>query len=295
MIVKAILIVIGWLGTYVLIISNLVSPWMMLVLAMCHGFFTAMIGVNVGHDAIHGAFTKSRWLNRRIGLFFNLVGANDYVWNISHNLVHHTYTNIPHHDEDIHQVPILRLEPTQQLWWIHRFQHIYAYFLYGLASLSWVFVKDYVKFFQRQLGAHYRETFPRKEIFRLFTYKALYYLVFLVIPLIVIHLPWYWIVVGFVASHLIEGYVLAIIFMLGHIIEGTSFPEPAKDGRLHLPWADLQLHTTANFATNSRLANWLCGGLNFQTEHHLFPSVCHVHYPNIASIVKTTACEHNLP
>lgn len=295
MVLKTIFIIAGWAITYLLIISNLVAPWIMLILAMVHGFFTALIGLNIGHDAIHGSFFKSPKWNRRLGYLFNVVGANDYVWTISHNIVHHTYTNIPHHDEDLHQLPIMRMEPTQDLWKMHRYQHIYAFFLYALASLSWVFVKDYVKFFQHQLGAHYRETFPKKEIFRLFAYKALYYTLFLVIPLVVINLPWYWILFGFVMSHFVEGYLLAIVFMLGHIIEGTEYPEPDAKGGISMTWADLQTHTSADFATENRLANFLFGGLNFQIEHHLFPQVCHTHYPKIAPIVKQTAKEHGLP
>ncbi len=295
MVIKTILILSGWMATYFLILSNLISPWGMLVLAIMHGFFAALIGMNIAHDALHGSFSKNATINKIFGLLFNLVGANDYVWGISHNIVHHTYTNIPHHDEDIHQLPILRMEPTQELWKIHRYQHVYAFFLYCLTTLSWVFKKDYVKFFQHQLGGHYRKTFPKKEIFRLFFYKALYYTLYLVIPLLVINLPWYWIIFGFVMAHFVEGFTLAIIFMLAHIIEDTEYPEPGADGKIDMPWADLQMHTTANFAAKNRAVNYLFGGLNFQIVHHLFPKISHVHYPKIAEIIKQTAKDHQLP
>ena len=295
MVAKTVIILMGWALTYGLIISNLIHPVGMFFLALMHGFFTAMIGLNIGHDAIHGAYSNRPKLNKRIGLFFNFIGANDYVWNISHNIVHHTYTNIPEYDEDINQPAVLRCEPTQDYKFVHRFQHIYAFFLYGFASLSWVFIKDYVKFFQRDLGGHYRETFPKKEIFRLFFYKAVYYSIFLVIPILVINLPWYWVVFGFVAAHFVEGFTMAIIFMLAHVIEGTSFPEPDENGKIDMPWADMQMHTTSNFATSNPLVKHLTGGLNFQVEHHLFPKVCHVHYPAISKIVRETAAEYNLP
>ncbi|MDX1476395.1 MAG: acyl-CoA desaturase [Saprospiraceae bacterium] len=295
MVVKTILILIGWIATYTFILSNLLPAYALLLLALCHGFLTAMIGLNIGHDAIHGSYSRRAGVNRKLGLFFNLIGANDYVWRISHNIVHHTYTNIPHHDEDINQPGVLRLERSQKLRRIHRFQHIYAFLVYGLASLSWVFVKDYVKMFQRQLGGHYRSSIPRKEIIRLFAYKALYYSVFLVVPLVVIHLPWYWILLGFMLAHFVEGFTLAIIFMLAHIIEGTAFPEPGPNGKLDMSWGDLQMHTTCNFAVRNPLVNYLFGGLNFQVEHHLFPNVCHIHYPRISEIVRQTSRAHNLP
>jgi linoleoyl-CoA desaturase len=56
-----------------------------------------------------------------------------------------------------------------------------------------------------------------------------------------------------------------------------------------------QLATTCNFAPNNRLLFWFVGGLNYQVEHHLFPDICHVHYREIAPIVKATAEEFNIP
>jgi len=35
--------------------------------------------------------------------------------------------------------------------------------------------------------------------------------------------------------------------------------------------------------------------LNYQVEHHLFPRISHVHYPQISKIVEDTCKEFNLP
>ena len=55
------------------------------------------------------------------------------------------------------------------------------------------------------------------------------------------------------------------------------------------------MNTTANFSNGSRLFSWYIGGLNYQIEHHLFPTVCHVHYRHISKIVKATAEEYGVP
>jgi linoleoyl-CoA desaturase len=55
------------------------------------------------------------------------------------------------------------------------------------------------------------------------------------------------------------------------------------------------MNTTINFSRKNKFISWYVGGLNFQVEHHLFPRICHVHYPEIAEIVKATAEEHNVP
>jgi linoleoyl-CoA desaturase len=95
--------------------------------------------------------------------------------------------------------------------------------------------------------------------------------------------------------HYIAGFILAIIFQPAHVIEGTEYPLPDESNTLENNWAIHQLLTTTNFGNRSRLFSWYVGGLNFQIEHHLFPNVCHVHYRNIAEIVKQTAAEFGLP
>ncbi|HEY1038770.1 MAG TPA: fatty acid desaturase, partial [Bacteroidia bacterium] len=68
-----------------------------------------------------------------------------------------------------------------------------------------------------------------------------------------------------------------------------------SEGNIESNWAVHQLKTTVNFSRKNKLLSWYVGGLNFQIEHHLFPSICHVHYPEIAKIVKATTEEYNIP
>ena len=79
------------------------------------------------------------------------------------------------------------------------------------------------------------------------------------------------------------------------MVDGPEFPVPDDTDQMENTWAVHQLLTSANFAQKSTLARVLCGGLNFQIEHHLFPNICHVHYDKIAPIVEKTAREHHLP
>lgn len=259
------------------------------------GLFTAFIGVNVCHDAIHGAYSHNKWINKTFSLFFNLAGASDYMWSIMHNIVHHTYTNIQGHDEDIELVPILRMSPHQEYKKIMRYQHIYAFILYGFTTISWVFIKDYKKFFQAQIGNYDNKHHPKKEYFYLFFYKIIYYILFIVIPLSVLNMAWWQTLLGFFILHFIEGFTLAIIFVLAHVVDGPEFPLPDENGVIASNWAIHQLRTTADFCRKSWLVSFICGGLNFQIEHHLFPKICHVHYPDLSEIVKSTAEEFDVP
>ncbi|MFD1143567.1 fatty acid desaturase family protein [Larkinella insperata] len=286
----------GYVLLYGLILSNQFGPWTMLAMAIGLGLFAAFIGFNVSHDAIHGAFSSRSWVNKLLGSSFYLIGANPYIWKISHNVVHHTYTNIPGHDEDLEIAPgLIRVDMDEPYRPWQRFQHWYAFPLYSLASLSWIFRKDFLKFFQKQIGQQAHSAPPFREYLILFTTKAAYYFFFLVLPYIVLDLTGWQLVMGFVVMHLVEGLVLGLVFQLAHVVEGTNFPVPTDQTTIQEAWAVHQLQTTANFAPRSAVAAFFCGGLNRQIEHHLFPKVCHIHYPALTTIVKQTAHDFDLP
>ncbi len=292
---KAIFFIGGFLSLYFLIILGNFNSATLLGMAILLGMFGAFIGFNVCHDALHKAFSSNKHVNTSLGFIFNLIGASSYVWNICHNIVHHTYTNIAGHDEDIDIAPgLIRFSPTEPVNKLQRYQHYYAFLLYSFAMLTWAFKKDYKKFFQKKIGEQ-TANHPKIEYFRLFFYKAIYYFIFIAVPLLVMPITGFQFFIGFIAYLFAQGFVLGLIFQLAHVVEGTTFPLPNTIGNIEEAWAAHQMRTTANFSVNSKIAAFLCGGLNQQIEHHLFPKICHIHYPAIAKIVKATALEFNLP
>ena len=119
--------------------------------------------------------------------------------------------------------------------------------------------------------------------------------IMLVVPTLFFGLTFYQVIIGFLVMHYFAGLILSFVFQLAHTIEGTSHPLPDKTGTIESDWAVHQMNTTVDFSRHSRLLSWYVGGLNFQVEHHLFPRICHIHYPKIANTVKTTAEEFKVP
>src|SRR5207237_5987226 len=87
------------------------------------------------------------------------------------------------------------------------------------------------------------------------------------------------------------GNVLAGVFQLAHCVENAEF---IGSRGVETDWAEHQLATTVDFARGNRLLGWYLGGLNFQVEHHLFPRVCHLHYPALSRIVEETCTAHRV-
>jgi linoleoyl-CoA desaturase len=286
-----------WIPFIVILTLAPSSTWVLICLAIIMGFGIAGIGLSVMHDANHGAYSKKAWVNTIIGYSLNMVGGNAFNWRIQHNVLHHTYTNIHDVDEDISPRGVLRMSPHGDWKPMHRFQHWYAWFLYGLMTLVWVLVKDFVRIakYHKDGLIQTQKTTLQKELITLLLSKALYFSYLFGLPLWLTGLTFTEVVAGFLIMHYVAGFILAIIFQPAHVIDGTEYPLPDTKGRIDNSWAVHQLHTTTNFANNNPWLSWYVGGLNFQIEHHLFPHVCHVHYRHLAKIVKATAREFDLP
>ena len=262
------------------------------------GLGMAGVGLSVMHDANHGAYSRKEWVNVLVSNVMILLGGSARNWRIQHNVLHHTYTNVAEHDEDIDPpVFMLRFSPHSKHYAIHRFQHLYAWFFYGMMTLFWYLTKDYQQAFRYQkrgLVEAQGVTFAQ-HMFRIILFKLIYTAIFLFMPIYFGGASWLINVLGFLLMQFICGLILAMIFQPAHVVPTSTYPIPNDSGVVEADWAVNQLFNTANFAPKSRLFSWYVGGLNYQVEHHLFPSICHIHYKKISQIVEQTAKEYQLP
>lgn len=286
-----------FLTPYFLILSLEISQWWMLGLTVVMGVGMAGVGMNVMHDGNHGSYSSSEWINKFMGGTIYILAGNVYNWQVQHNVLHHTYTNIPGHDEDLDVGRIIRLTKHSKWSRIHQFQHYYAVFLYGLMTFNWALTTDFKqtrRYLSKKLS-YGKLLSARKQWTIIAITKLIYFSIWIVIPMFFISIAWWKILVGFFVMHYTAGLILSLVFQLAHIVEPTETPLPDETGSMKNTWAIHQLYTTVNFATNNKLVNWFTGGLNHQVEHHIFPHISHVHYTKIGEIVKETARECRLP
>ncbi|MCI5051477.1 MAG: acyl-CoA desaturase [Candidatus Pacebacteria bacterium] len=257
------------------------------------GFAMAGIGMNVMHDANHGSFSSQKWVNRIMGASIYILAGNVYNWIVQHNQLHHTFTNIEGHDEDIEAGRFIRFSKHADYLWYHRFQHWYAPVLYSLLTLNWVITTDFTqtgRFLKdNRINSHMPKPFWAWTI--VIVSKLVLIAFWFVLP-VLLGLPLIHVVFGFICMHLVAGSILSHIFQLAHVNQDAQVltEEEVSD-----PLLVHQLETTANFGTQSRFLKWYTGGLTHQVEHHLFPNISHVHYPKIAHIVSSLARRFNIP
>lgn len=283
---------------FFVIFGGIESNWLMLGLWVIMGVGMAGIGLSVMHDANHGSYSRNKKVNSILGrLLLGALGGSANNWKIQHNVLHHTYTNVDGMDEDIDPGKSLRFTPHKKRLKAHRYQHLYAWFLYGLMTMMWSTTKDFkqVKRYDTKGLLNKKEKSYGGYLRDIILVKVVYYLYVLVLPLVIMPQAWLIILIGYVVMHFIAGLLLAVIFQSAHVMPSSDFPEPDIEGNLENSWAVHQLYTTTNFAPGSKIFSWYIGGLNYQIEHHIFPNICHIHYKDISPIVKQTALEYGLP
>jgi linoleoyl-CoA desaturase len=253
----------------------------------------ASIGFNVMHDSCHGSYSSKKWVNELFGYSLDSMGASSFIWKVRHNLVHHSFTNIYGHDDDIDIQPFMRTSRDQPINKFHKYQYWYCFPLYGLTYLSWVFLVDFRYYFSRRIANKKISSISIKDHITFWGSKLFYTTMVLVIPSIVVGvIPT---LIGFFIMASICGLFISVILQLAHLVEACDFPVPEeKTGNIENQWAVHQMETTTNFATSNKALSWLLGGLNFQIEHHLFPRVSHVHYNEISRIVKEVCKDFNV-
>ncbi len=296
--VKTIFMAFLYLAPFILMTSGLVSSVaLVLVCWLIMGLGMSGLGMVTMHDANHGSFSKNQKVNRFFGNSLYLLGGFPANWRYQHNTLHHGFTNIEGHDEDIAPPGVLRFSPHRPLKKMHRYQHIYAWFFYCLMTISWIVAKDFKRLKKyEEMGAKLsnKRKFNRLLIDVIIS-KVLYYGIFLILPLFTIPVSWYWIISGFMLMHFTSGLVLSTIFQTAHVVPTSEYPVPDEEGELSNNWTIHQLYTTCDYSPKSSIFSWLVGGLNYQVEHHLFPYISHVHYKDISKIVQAKAKEYNLP
>lgn len=296
MVVKTIAMLTFYLAPVVVLLIFQVNGWIALLLVLIAGIGKAGIGMSVMHDGLHGSYSSKKWVNRLTGASMYLIGSNVFNWKIQHNIYHHAYTNIHGLDEDIQTRWIIRLCEHTPLKPIHRFQYIYAFFLYSLMSLSMLFgdITQLLTYNKTGITRKHNAS-PTGELLKALLVKVIYLFVMIALPLLLTDYAWWQVLIGFLIMHLVAGFILSIVFQMAHITEGAHQPIPNETGLTANSWAIHQIVTTSSFARNNKMLNWYVGGLNFQVEHHLFPNICHVHYRSLSAIVEQTAGEFGIP
>mmetsp|Transcript_8793 Transcript_8793/g.19356 ORF Transcript_8793/g.19356 Transcript_8793/m.19356 type:complete len:380 (-) Transcript_8793:435-1574(-) len=222
----------------------------------------------LGHDYTHGVddfSNRLRWITPLCA------GLGTTWWSDKHNK-HHALTNEMGVDEDIATDPFLYswvpdpendspLRKIQHLIFFIPFSALFALWRYDTLSVTINSVEE------KRLGA-------KNELYLLMAHYAL---CFTLLPLSV-----------FIPAIFVSGLISALIVTPTHQSE-EIFDEFQHD------WVTAQFESTRNAVTNNPFSEWIWGGMQYQLEHHLFPTMPRSKYPLLKPILQKFADENNIP
>jgi fatty acid desaturase (delta-4 desaturase) len=270
------------------------------VIAVFFGVAQAWIGLNVQHDANHGAASKKPYINDLLGFGADLIGGCKWSW-LAQHWTHHAYTNHSSKDPDsFSSEPVFNfndypLGHPKRRWW-HRFQGIYFFAVLSMYWLSMIFNPQIIDL--KHSGADYvgikmENDFIVKRRKWAMSLRAMYLYLNIYCPIANN---------GFTLSTIAiillmgvsESFMLSGLFVLSHNFENSERDPTASYRETGEPvcWFKSQVETSSTYG--GMIAGMITGGLNFQVEHHLFPRMSSAWYPYIAPTVRRVCEKHGV-
>jgi linoleoyl-CoA desaturase len=259
------------------------------------GAWSVILGLNVGHDAAHNAIFEKRKHNQLALYVFELLGTSSYNWKNRHLGAHHLFPNVMNQDSDIQQSNLVKIFPKDNHKSVHDYQHLYMPLLYLFYIFRWVVYRDFKDVCSKNIGAFNNSKYPRRELFKMIFSKGFYFTYIILLPVYFTNFTFLTCLFAFFLLTVSGSLVITMVLLSTHVGEDAFFPEPDENDVMPHSWSYHQLSTASDFGTESRVLNLLFGGFNHHVIHHLFPYICHIHYPQLTSILRVRAKQYNLP
>ncbi|XP_037032122.1 acyl-lipid (8-3)-desaturase-like isoform X3 [Bradysia coprophila] len=195
------------------------------------------------------------------------LGMSSSWWASQHNR-HHAMPQRLHHDVDLNTMPLIaysakvvKKPKDGKRFWI-KFQAYLFLIDTLLVGLSWCY---YI---------HPKYVFKHKHYLQLVAMVAHHWLIYKL---------GFWPV-------LLSSWVAATYLLLNFTLNHTHLPVTTQPSH----WVEYSLLHTAD-VEQTPWCDWWMGYLNYQIEHHLFPTMPQFRHPRITGRVKALAEKHNLP
>ncbi len=256
------------------------SSWWALLIAGFLGLTFTQLGF-VGHDAGHHEVFRSRKLNRLLGLAVgNVLIGMSFGWWVPKHSAHHAHPNEVGRDPDVGEgvaVPDADGQIATGNWLARFMTKWQAPLFFPLMVLRSTGI--YVLGVQRLIRQ--RDKAAALEGALLATHVALYLTVVF----------WFLSPLKAVAFIAIQQAVFSVY--LGCSFAPNHKGMPVVDPKLGLSFVRRQVISSRNVA-GGWFTNVALGGLNFQIEHHLFPSMPRPNLARAQKIVRTFCLENDL-
>ena len=278
---RRIILLCSMLGLGILFLFTVHIWWLQLFNAVYLAFVWAQVGL-LSHEAGHRQMFHHAWLHDLVSLIGgNLLIGMSYGWWLEKHNTHHSHPNQLDMDPDL-QIPFLDFNGTEDLEKMGKFRQTlvkYQAWIFLPALMSVAIGLQYDSF---NFLLHKKAKYQAIEWILMIAHVMLYLVgVFSLLP--------FWPALLFVAVHQsLSGFYLGAIFAPNH----KGMPVLEKESTMD--FLHRQVLTSRNIYTHP-VTDFVYGGLNYQIEHHLFPSMARNQLKAAQPIVKEFCREHAIP
>ena len=240
------------------------------------GVHKQLHGSEIGHAVLHGAYDRLPGAERfRSKGYWWETPIDEQSWHEGHNIAHHQYTNVAGRDPDC-RYGTIRLNDKVAHRDENRRQWLHPLFIWPTFSFNMAMhFSGMIDLYVRKDGQWDVITDRSKETVRKVHLRALrkavpyYAKEYVLFPLLAGPMFWKVALGNWLAERVRSIYSAATIFC-GHVGEQTAAYEPDTRAGSRAQWYAMQVEAARNFEV-SRPLSILCGALDLQIEHHLFP------------------------
>lgn len=249
----------------------------------------ASLGVStLAHTASHNAVSNKPWINKMLTYFgypFFLQVSATY-WRHKHLVVHHPYPNVAGVDDDADLSPFFALTEDEFArasdWRRTLYKYQVAYLPLALVGNAFNIIRNgWVFLIARLLDGKTR----RRDHWIDFGSLLLHYGVWVALPMV--FLPAIQVLAFNLVRFALMSYGMYAMFAPAHLPAEAAMVRPGFSGDA----VEMQTRTTLNYRTGW-LGRLICGGLEYQIEHHLLPSISPAHYPRLSGMVREYCERH---
>ena len=241
------------------------------------GIFLVFIFLTVIHEVSHDNVFKSKSLNRFFLYFFDILGANSFIWKRRHEVMHHNFPNMQGWDTDIEQSSIFKIYPFAPHTRLHNHQHYLMFLLYPLYLFNWLLIRDFKDFFSAKSTIKKSTYIPKKEFLKLIFFKSFYIFYMFAVPVFWFKIPFLSVLGGFLVLTFSASIFALAVLLPPHANVENEFPLPDSDQQVETTWFEHQLRTTTDISNNNWFISFFMGNFNYHVAHHLFPHLSYAH------------------
>lgn len=268
-----------YLYTYYYTFLSINQPLMYrFISSFISGVFLMSIIFQVFHDGTHSAISKNKYVNKYLSQIIAGLGFWDYrTWIKHHSISHHSFTGNYKLDPDMrHFHPYFKKSKQSKANNVKSKEMLCTV----VSIFPGMYFGQMIAYFYAQYTKNiWGINIDNKSALEWFIVLSQMYIMYYSGNLL-----------------LVATYILSLNLTYSiSILPDHDQLETRLNEKLEITdWGEQQVRNSGNFVENNTLYTRLFGSINYQIEHHLFPSLCSWHLPDISKIVKDTCKEFNI-